>query len=300
MNTQGVSNSITRAAADPELFAPATSNTPSKQHNASSSPPRAHANVNNNGQLPQPAATNNVPTVVSRKALKASSSSQHTPSLGQVQRFQEHPLAIKIQALALAESNLSESYIQECTGVNAHTLAMLRRVARERGFDPNKTRALREEYVTNLPLSGPGGMETPMIGYGGGGGGVAPVAGPVTPTMTPTMTPIAGIGAGPGAGQGRKRQRTGDIVRDREREGHRENYRERERERDRDREDGDKEVNGEEEGRGGSHGGEGSGGSALPGPNTGPGRGGLRAPPGYMGAETLPPGNWNFTGTGFS
>ncbi|KAL9618259.1 MAG: hypothetical protein Q9160_007029 [Pyrenula sp. 1 TL-2023] len=306
MATQGVSNTITRAAADPELFSSsATNNTPSKQHNASSSSPHAHTNANSNGPLPHPAGANNMPTVT-RKALKASSSSHHIPSMGQIQRFQEHPLAIKIQALALAEANLSESYILECTGVNAHTLTMLRRVARERGLDPSKNRALREEYVTNLPLSGPAGLETPAIGYGSAGGGVGPVAGPVTPTMTPTMTPVTGIAAGSGPGQGRKRQRTGDIIRDREREGHRENYRERERERDRDREDVDKEVNGEEDGRVESHGGEGRGGStapgAGPGPGPGPGRGGggLRAPPGYLGAETLPPGNWNFTGTGFS
>lgn len=179
MTAQNISNSITRAAAD--------------LSNGSQPPPTSH-----------PTGTGSVPTVTRKSLSKASSHHPshhhghqgHTAQGGGIQRFQEHPLAIKIQALALAEANISESFIYECTGVDARTLAMLRRVARERGLDPSKSRVLKEEYVTNLPLSG----------------GVEP---PLTPTLNATpATPLLGAAA---AMVGKKRQRE-PSTRDRETE----------------------------------------------------------------------------------
>lgn len=126
---------------------------------------------------------------------------------------------------------------------------MLRRVARERGLDPSKSRALREEYVTNLPISEAG------------------------------MAPVT-----PGVTGGKKRPRD-SLPQQRERE--------------RENEDGGGEVNGDDNGGGGG------GGSGVPGGNErrgGPGgSGGIRAPPGYLTAGSLPPGNWNFAeAAGFS
>ncbi|KAL9116214.1 MAG: hypothetical protein Q9227_000585 [Pyrenula ochraceoflavens] len=120
-------------------------------------------------------------------------------------RFGEYPLATKIQALALAEANLSDQYIYESSGVDPRTLGMLRKVARDRGYDPAKSRALKEEYVTSLPSTG-------------------------------TFMEV-----------GKKRPRDSD--------------------------------GGDTNGAGGS------------------GSDSMRAPPGYMNADSLPPGNWNFTGT---
>ncbi|EXJ90048.1 hypothetical protein A1O3_03116 [Capronia epimyces CBS 606.96] len=68
-----------------------------------------------------------------------------------VLKMQEHSTAVRIQALALAEANISSERIQEVTGMDPKTLAGLRKLARERGYDPMVSMQLKEEYVLDPP-----------------------------------------------------------------------------------------------------------------------------------------------------
>lgn len=68
-----------------------------------------------------------------------------------VLKMQEHTTAVRIQALALAEASISSERIHEITGVEPKVLAGLRRLARERGYDPNVSMQLKEEYVLDPP-----------------------------------------------------------------------------------------------------------------------------------------------------
>jgi hypothetical protein len=68
-----------------------------------------------------------------------------------VLKMQEHSTAIRIQALALAEASISSERIQEITGMDPKVLAGLRRLARERGYDPSVSMQLKEEYVLDPP-----------------------------------------------------------------------------------------------------------------------------------------------------
>ena len=68
-----------------------------------------------------------------------------------VLKMQEHTTAVRIQALALAEASISAERIQEITGMDPKVLAGLRRLARERGYDPSVSMQLKEEYVLDPP-----------------------------------------------------------------------------------------------------------------------------------------------------
>ena len=63
----------------------------------------------------------------------------------------EHTLAVRIQALALAESHISTERIYEITGIDPKTLVGLRKLARDRGYDPNVSMQMKEEYVMDPP-----------------------------------------------------------------------------------------------------------------------------------------------------
>lgn len=71
-----------------------------------------------------------------------------------VLKMQEHSTAVRIQALALAEANISSERIQEITGMDPKVLAGLKRLARERGYDPSVSMQLKEEYVLDPPNTG--------------------------------------------------------------------------------------------------------------------------------------------------
>lgn len=73
------------------------------------------------------------------------------PKAPKVLRMQEHGTAVRIQALALAEASIASERIHEITGVDPKTLAGLRKLARERGYDPNVSMQMREEYVLDPP-----------------------------------------------------------------------------------------------------------------------------------------------------
>jgi hypothetical protein len=68
-----------------------------------------------------------------------------------VLKMGDHTTAVRIQALALAEASISFERIQEITGMDPKVMAGLRRLARERGFDPNVSMQLKEEYVLDPP-----------------------------------------------------------------------------------------------------------------------------------------------------
>ena len=66
-------------------------------------------------------------------------------------KLNEHTHTTRIQALALAEASISAEKIQEITGIDPRTLAGLRKLARERGYDPSISMLLKEEYVVDPP-----------------------------------------------------------------------------------------------------------------------------------------------------
>lgn len=75
------------------------------------------------------------------------------PKPPKVLRMGEITTAVRIQALALAEAHISLERIQEITGIDPKITAGLRKLARERGYDPNVSMALKEEYVWDPPNS---------------------------------------------------------------------------------------------------------------------------------------------------
>ena len=68
-----------------------------------------------------------------------------------VLKMGDHTTAVRIQALALAEASISYERIQEITGMDPKVMAGLRRLARERGYDPSVSMQLKEEYVLDPP-----------------------------------------------------------------------------------------------------------------------------------------------------
>jgi hypothetical protein len=68
-----------------------------------------------------------------------------------VLKIQEHSMAVRIQALALAEASISSERIHEITGIEPKVLAGMRKLARERGYDPNVSMRMKEEYVVDPP-----------------------------------------------------------------------------------------------------------------------------------------------------
>ena len=74
-----------------------------------------------------------------------------SPKPPKVLKMAEHSTAVRIQALALAEASISSERIQEITGIEPKILVGLRRLARERGYDPSISMQLKEEYVLDPP-----------------------------------------------------------------------------------------------------------------------------------------------------
>ncbi|KAK4907756.1 hypothetical protein LTR66_017620, partial [Elasticomyces elasticus] len=72
------------------------------------------------------------------------------PKAPKVLKMSEHSIAVRIQALALAEAYMSLDRIQELTGVDQRVTVGLKKLARERGYDPNVSMVLKEEYVQDI------------------------------------------------------------------------------------------------------------------------------------------------------
>ena len=77
--------------------------------------------------------------------------SNSSPKPPKVLKMAEHSTAVRIQALALAEASISAEKIFEITGIDPKVLAGLRKLARDRGYDPSITMQLKEEYVVDPP-----------------------------------------------------------------------------------------------------------------------------------------------------
>lgn len=59
------------------------------------------------------------------------------------------PMAVRIQALALAEASISYDRIREITGMDGKLLDKMRKTARDRGYDPSSSMQLKDEYVAD-------------------------------------------------------------------------------------------------------------------------------------------------------
>ncbi|KAI9785876.1 MAG: hypothetical protein M1816_008203 [Peltula sp. TS41687] len=69
-------------------------------------------------------------------------------------KAQNHSVALRIQALALFEEGVPVERVKEITGMSRSAVFRLRQTAKNRGYDPNVSRELKEEYVQDAPRSG--------------------------------------------------------------------------------------------------------------------------------------------------
>jgi hypothetical protein len=65
------------------------------------------------------------------------------------QKITDFPVALRIQALALAEASISHDRVREITGIETKLLEKLRKIARERGYDPATSMQIKDEYVAD-------------------------------------------------------------------------------------------------------------------------------------------------------
>lgn len=63
-------------------------------------------------------------------------------------------IAQRIQAVALIEAGIAAKIVAATVEVSDQTVYKWRRIAIERGYDPNVSKVLKEEYVTDAPRSG--------------------------------------------------------------------------------------------------------------------------------------------------
>ena len=66
-----------------------------------------------------------------------------------VQKIVDFPMAVRIQALALAEASISYDRIRGITGVETKLLDKLRKIARDQGYDPTTSMLIKEDYVAD-------------------------------------------------------------------------------------------------------------------------------------------------------
>lgn len=85
------------------------------------------------------------------KSSRSYQSNNDSPKPPKVLKMGEHTTAVRIQALALAEASISSERIFEITGIDPKILSGLRKLARERGYDPGVSMQLKEEYVLDPP-----------------------------------------------------------------------------------------------------------------------------------------------------
>ena len=64
------------------------------------------------------------------------------------------PITLRAQALALLEVNTSIAKITEQTGLVKSTIYRIKKIAYERGFDPAKDSAFKDEFFEDAPRSG--------------------------------------------------------------------------------------------------------------------------------------------------
>ncbi|SLM37870.1 hypothetical protein LPUS_00861 [Lasallia pustulata] len=64
-----------------------------------------------------------------------------------------HDVRTRIQALSLVEYGDPTKLVVELTGLSIHSINRLK-TARERGYEPEKSKLLLTEYVADVPRSG--------------------------------------------------------------------------------------------------------------------------------------------------
>ncbi len=69
----------------------------------------------------------------------------------------------RLQALALAEEDIAVKIVQSITEVSIRSISDLKKKARSRGYDPQISRVLKLEYVTDAPRSDRSLKITPAI-----------------------------------------------------------------------------------------------------------------------------------------
>ncbi len=73
-----------------------------------------------------------------------------------IQKITDFPMALRIQALALAEASISYDRVSEITGVETKLLDKMRKTARDRGYDPASSMQIKEDYVADPVNRGQG------------------------------------------------------------------------------------------------------------------------------------------------
>ena len=74
-----------------------------------------------------------------------------------------HDLGTRMQALALAEHGIAVKIVEAVTQLSNQTIYRLKKQARERGFDPEKSTQLQLKYMIDKPRSGRPILVTPGV-----------------------------------------------------------------------------------------------------------------------------------------
>src|SRR5690625_1241668 len=65
-----------------------------------------------------------------------------------------HPIALRVQALALLTEGISQARVAEITQIPKSTLKSIKRRARERGFNPAVDPRIKDDFVKDAQRSG--------------------------------------------------------------------------------------------------------------------------------------------------
>ena len=74
-----------------------------------------------------------------------------------------HDSGTRLQALALAEAGIATKIVTAITEISRQTIARLKTQARDRGYDPSKSRKLFLSYVSDAPQTGHPLVITPEL-----------------------------------------------------------------------------------------------------------------------------------------
>jgi hypothetical protein len=104
------------------------------------------------------------------------------------QKITDFPIALRIQALALAEASISHDRVREITGIETKLLEKLRKTARERGYNPTTSMQIKDEYVADPVKQGQSRPKKQKFDGPLQNGGGQALAGRVIPGYVPTDT----------------------------------------------------------------------------------------------------------------
>jgi hypothetical protein len=66
----------------------------------------------------------------------------------------QHPIVLRVQALALLTIGVPESHVSEITGIPPRTLRYIRKKAHDRGFNPSIDGRIQEFHVSDGQRTG--------------------------------------------------------------------------------------------------------------------------------------------------